>query len=252
MSISDFLKANETHTFFADTFGALSNLNMLAPDGRAKMWDVEANGYARGEGVGAVILKPLSAALRDGDPIECVIRDVCVNQDGRTQGITMPNELAQAALIRQTYERAGLDPTHAFDRPQFFEAHGTGTPAGDPKEAEAIARAFFGIEADAQNETPLYVGSIKTIIGHTEGTAGIAGVIKASLSLQSGLIAPNLLLNDLSPAVVPFAKNLRIPTSVVPWPAVPGGGPRRASVNSFGKSPLTPFGRTPLIFKHHL
>ncbi|KAE8133672.1 lovastatin nonaketide synthase [Aspergillus pseudotamarii] len=217
-----------------DNYVILSNLNMLAPDGRAKMWDAGANGYARGEGVGVVVLKRLSAALRDGDPIECIIREVCVNQDGRTQGITMPNELAQAALIRRTYERAGLDPNSPRDRPQYFEAHGTGTPAGDPKEAEAIAKAFFGVNDGSTDPNPMYVGSVKTVIGHTEGAAGIAGILKTSLALQHGLIAPNLLFDTLSPAVAVFTKQLRVPTSLIAWPAVPGGGPRRASVNSFG------------------
>ncbi|KAJ5657590.1 lovastatin nonaketide synthase [Penicillium longicatenatum] len=215
-------------------FIALSNLNMVAPDGRSKMWDAEADGYARGEGVGVVVLKPLSAALKDGDPIECVIREVFVNQDGRTQGITVPNGEAQADLIRETYRRAGLDLNRALDRPQYFEAHGTGTPAGDPQEARAIASAFFGADDLASSESPLYVGSIKTVIGHTEGAAGIAGILKTSLALQHGYLPPNQHFNNLSSSVAPFAKNLEIPASLNPWPSIPNGGSRRASVNSFG------------------
>jgi hybrid polyketide synthase/nonribosomal peptide synthetase ACE1 len=218
-------------------FIALSNLNMVAPDGRSKMWDAEADGYARGEGIGVVVLKPLSAALKDGDPIECVIREVSVNQDGRTQGITVPNGEAQADLIRETYRRAGLDLNRALDRPQYFEAHGTGTPAGDPQEARAIATAFFGADDLASSESPLYVGSIKTVIGHTEGAAGIAGILKTSLALQHGFLPPNQHFNNLSSSVAPFAKNLEIPTSLNPWPSIPNGGSRRASVNSFGKFP---------------
>lgn len=99
---------------------------MLSPTGRSRMWDADADGYARGEGVAAVILKPLSKALADGDDIECVIRETGVNQDGKTPGITMPSAAAQAALIQSTYSRAGLDISKASDRPQFFEAHGTG------------------------------------------------------------------------------------------------------------------------------
>ncbi|KAJ5919061.1 lovastatin nonaketide synthase [Penicillium verhagenii] len=217
-----------------NNFIVLSNLNMVAPDGRSKMWDEEADGYARGEGVGVVILKPLSAALKDGDTIECVIREVCVNQDGRTQGITVPNGVAQADLIRQTYRRAGLDLDSELDRPQYFEAHGTGTPAGDPQEAQAIARAFFGENYAVSDSSPLYVGSIKTVIGHTEGAAGIAGILKASLALQHGYIPPNQYFNCLSSSVAPFAKNLEIPTSLLPWPSTSSGGIRRASVNSFG------------------
>lgn len=127
------------------------------------MWDAAADGYARGEGVAAIILKPLSAALRDGDSIDCVIRATGINQDGRTSGITVPSNLAQSQLIMDTYARAGLDINNTKDRPQFFHAHGTGTPAGDPQEAEAISRAFFQNQRPATD--PLYVGSIKTVIG---------------------------------------------------------------------------------------
>jgi acyl transferase domain-containing protein len=115
---------------------ALSKLNMLSPTGRCQMWDADADGYARGEGVASVVLKTLSAAIEDGDNIACIIREIGLNHDGRTKGITMPSASAQAALIRSTYARAGLDPTTKSGRCQFFEAHGTGTPAGDPQEAE--------------------------------------------------------------------------------------------------------------------
>lgn len=107
---------------------AESKLKMLSPTGRSRMWDKDANGYARGDGIAAVILKPLSAALADGDHIECIVRETGANQDGRTKGITMPNPLAQAELIRNTYARAGLDLSKPSDRPQYFEAHGTGEP----------------------------------------------------------------------------------------------------------------------------
>lgn len=107
---------------------AESKLAMLSPTGRSQMWDSKANGYARGDGVASVVLKTLSAALADGDHIECIIRETGVNQDGRTPGITMPSAAAQKRLIQETYARAGLDLTKAEDRCQFFEAHGTGTP----------------------------------------------------------------------------------------------------------------------------
>lgn len=107
-----------------EQFIAESKLNMLSPGGRSRMWDCKADGYARGEGVAAVVLKTLSAALADGDEIDCLIREVGVNQDGRTSGITMPSAEAQRKLIVDTYRRVNLDPCH--DRPQFFEAHGTG------------------------------------------------------------------------------------------------------------------------------
>lgn len=196
------------------------------------MWDKDADGYARGEGLASVVLKTLSSALEDGDHIECIIRETGLNQDGRTTGITMPSNVAQTALIQQTYAKAGLDPKKVSDRPQFFHAHGTGTPAGDPQEAQAISKAFFS-DDDSRNEK-LYVGSIKTIIGHTEGTAGLASLIGASLALQHKIIPPNMHFNNLSDKVAPYYDNLEILTEAKSWPVVAPGQPRRASVNSFG------------------
>lgn len=206
-----------------------SKLQMLSPNGRGRMWDADADGYARGEGVAVLVLKSLALAQADGDHIECVIRETAVNQDGRTKGITVPSAEAQAALIRECYRQAGLDLRSICDQPQYFEAHGTGTPAGDPVEAEAISSAFPRTE-----DAPLYVGSIKTIIGHTEGTAGIAGILKASLALRNSTIPPNMLFESLNPQVKPFYTNLCVPTDCVAWPPVGEGSPRRASVNSFG------------------
>lgn len=211
-----------------------SKLKMLSPTGRSRMWDVDADGYGRGEGVAAVVLKRLSDAIADGDHIECLIRETGANQDGFSNGITVPNTDAQTALIRQTYARAGLDPeNNPDDRPQYFEAHGTGTQAGDPKEAAAIHEAF-GQHINATTSTPLYVGSIKTVVGHLEGAAGLAGLLKGSGSIQKGLIPPNLLFNRLNPKVEPFYKGLHLPTSLTEWPKLPKGVPRRVSVNSFG------------------
>ncbi|KAI9925937.1 hypothetical protein MW887_005743 [Aspergillus wentii] len=209
-----------------------SNLGMLSPDGQSRMWDADANGYARGEGVASLVLKTLSSAIEDGDEIACIIREVGVNHDGRTKGLTMPSATAQASLIKATYAKAGLDPTTKSGRCQFFEAHGTGTPAGDPQEAEALCKAFF--PSNNSDDDTLLVGSVKTVIGHTEGTAGIAGLMKACLALQHSTIPPNLLFNRLNPALEPFIKHLRIPLSSQPWPTLPDGEPRRASVNSFG------------------
>jgi hybrid polyketide synthase / nonribosomal peptide synthetase ACE1 len=203
---------------------AESKLKMLSPTGRSRMWDADADGYARGDGVSAVVLKTLSAALEDGDHIECIVRETGTNHDGRTKGITMPSATAQMALIQETYAKAGLDLSKKEDRPQYFEAHGTGTPTGDPIEAEAISTAFFGAQAKYRTTSKnnggdiLHVGSIKTVIGHTEGTAGLAAVNKASLALQHGIIPPNMLLNRLNPAIAPFYENLEVPTSEIPWP----------------------------------
>jgi len=210
---------------------AESKLHMLSPDSRSRMWDKDANGYARGEGCAAVIVKPLSKAIADKDHIECIIREVGVGSDGRTDGITMPSATAQAALIRQTYEKAGLDVV--ADRCQYFECHGTGTLAGDPVEARAIHDAFFAGRAAEQCEEPLYCGSVKTVIGHLEGCAGLAGILKASLALQNKTIPPNMHFNELNPEVAPFYGNLQVPVSAVEWPETQGK-PLRASVNSFG------------------
>lgn len=208
------------------------------------MWGADVDGYGRGEGFVSIVLKRLSDAIRDGDSIDCVIRDMGSNQDGRSKGITMPSATAQAQLIRNTYANAGLDLRNPEDQPQFFEAHGTGTKAGDPVEAEAIYNAFFGDGDDRTKQAnPLYVGSIKTVVGHTEGTAGLAGLLKASVSLQAGVIPPNMLFNHLNPEITPFYGPLKVPTEALPWPSLPEGVPRRASVNSFGIFLLNPLAR---------
>ncbi|KAM0274364.1 hypothetical protein ACHAQH_007901 [Verticillium albo-atrum] len=245
-----------------EPFIAESSLHMLSVEGHSRMWDSQADGYARGEGVAAILIKTLSQALADGDDIISIVRDVGVNVDGRTNGLTMPSPAAQADLIRSTYVKAGLDPRNPLHRCQFFEAHGTGTPTGDPREAEAIHEAFFGGEIKVEAGTPdpgeswlegvdsavgssvgegedsyeqeLLVGSIKTIIGHTEGAAGLAGLLKVVLAMHHGLVPPNLHFVDLNPAVRPFYSMLRIPIQTETWPTPPPGQPRRASVNSFG------------------
>ncbi|KAL4903195.1 hypothetical protein BDW74DRAFT_180062 [Aspergillus multicolor] len=215
---------------------AESSLHMLSPDSCSRMWDKSANGYARGEGFGVLLLKPLSRAIMDGDHIEAVIRSTGVNSDGRTKGITMPNATSQAELIRQTYRDAGLDPIK--DRCQYFECHGTGTSAGDPIEARAVHDAFFGPETGAVSDQlvpngKLYVGSVKTIIGHLEGCAGLAGVLKAVLAIKNRTIPPNMHFQEPNPDVLPFCDRLEIPITPVPWPET-GSSPMRASVNSFG------------------
>ena len=169
---------------------------MLGDDGRCYTFDDRAQGYGRGEGVGAVLVKPLAKALKDRDNIRAVIRNTVVNQDGHTQGITMPNRSAQEAMIRKAYSDAGLDPTMT----SYVEAHGTGTEVGDTVEAGAIASIFSD---GRNNDDPIIVGSIKTNIGHTEGTAGMAGLIKTVLMLEKGAIPPNHDFKKLS-ARIPF------------------------------------------------
>ncbi|KAI1382869.1 beta-ketoacyl synthase domain-containing protein [Hypoxylon trugodes] len=214
-----------------------SSLHMLSPTGKSRMWDASADGYARGEGIAALLLKPLSRALADGDEIAAILRETGINSDGRTKGITLPNPEAQTMLIRDTYQKSGLDSLAPEDQCQYFEAHGTGTPAGDPREAEAIYNAFFGSNVSTASEigtNHILVGSIKTVLGHTEGAAGLAGLLKVIQAMKHGSVPPNLHLNSINPNVKPFCTRLEVPTSLVAWPEPPAGQPKRASVNSFG------------------
>ncbi|KAF4636865.1 hypothetical protein G7Y89_g1216 [Cudoniella acicularis] len=221
--------------FGPESYIAEAKFKMLSPTGTSKMWDASADGYARGEGCGSVVLKLLKDAILNGDHIESIIKETGVNSDGRTKGITMPSALSQKTLIQQTYRKAGLDPYKWTDRCQYFEAHGTGTLAGDPIEAEAISSAFFTAEKTlTEDESPLLVGSIKTVIGHLEGAAGIAGLLKASLAVQNRTVPSNLHFNDLNEAIRPFYGNIEVPKTTRNWPEVPSGEPLRASVNSFG------------------
>jgi acyl transferase domain-containing protein len=150
---------------------------MLSPDGHCKTFDAKADGYARGEGAGLVILKRLSDAIKAGDTILAVIKASSINQDGASSGLTVPNGEAQKALIRGALAKADLQPHHI----NYIEAHGTGTSLGDPIEVRALGEVL-GHNRTAEN--PLIIGSAKTNIGHLEAAAGIAGVIKLVLALQ--------------------------------------------------------------------
>lgn len=202
----------------------LDDAGFLSPDGRCYSFDVKANGYARGEGFGAVLVKPLSAALRDGNVIRAVVRATGANQDGRTPVITQPSSEAQIQLIRRTYAAAGLD----LQSTSYVEAHGTGTPTGDPIEASSIGEAFG---ADRDSDQPLYIGSVKSNIGHLEGASGLAGIIKTVLVLENGVIPPICNFEAVNPAIDHKRLRLSFPTQAVPWPST---GLRRASVSSFG------------------
>lgn len=192
---------------------------MLAPDGRCKSFDARANGYGRGEGAGIVVLRRLSDALRDGDTVLAVLRGSAINQDGRSAGLTAPNGPAQAALLRAALDVAGLAPTDI----DYIEAHGTGTPLGDPIEWHALATAFAG------RDRPLLVGSVKTNIGHTEAAAGVAGLIKTVLALHYGSIPPNLHFSRRNPAISAGTTPLSVPVALTP-------NVRRAGVSAFGFS----------------
>ncbi|RAK87226.1 polyketide synthase [Aspergillus costaricaensis CBS 115574] len=203
----------------------LDNLGLLSRDSHSYSFDKRANGYARGEGVGAVVIKRLDDAIADGDTVRAVIRSSSSNQDGKTPGILQPSKEAQVRLIRDTYQKAGLD----MGVTRYFEAHGTGTPIGDPIEARAIGTAFRSYRSE---ETPLYVGSVKSNIGHLEGASGIAGFIKAVLVLEKGVIPPNSSnLQNTNPQIDEDYLRLNIVKSAIVWPTT---GLRRASVSSFG------------------
>lgn len=168
--------------------------------------DRATNGFGRGEGAGCIILKPLEDALRDGDTVRAVIRNSGSNQDGRTSGITMPNRDAQAGLIRSVYKAAGLDPLET----SFVEAHSTGTAIGDPIEASAIGEVF----RRPINTTPLYVGSLKTNIGHLEGTSGVVSIIKVVLMLEKGFILPNCDFKVTNPKIPMADWNMKVESSL--------------------------------------
>lgn len=173
------------------TMMPMTALNFLGKSGKCFTFTNKAEGYGRGEGIGVVVLKRLEDAMRDNDTIRAVIRGSRVNQDGRTPGITMPSSDAQLSNIRAVYKEAGLD----VDQTAYVECHGTGTPAGDPKECFAVSRAFCGSRGD---DNPILIGSIKPNIGHLEGAAGIAGLIKAVLAVERGQIPKNLYFDPLA------------------------------------------------------
>ncbi|RDW67402.1 type I polyketide synthase [Aspergillus mulundensis] len=197
-----------------------SKLKMFSKDGRSFPFDARANGYGRGEGVTGVVLKPLSAALRDGDPIRAVIKNSVLNQDGRTPGISVPSSVAQKEAIIRAYRQAKLD-LYA----DYVEAHGTGTKVGDPLETSAIAAALTHKRSPSR---PLPIGSIKGNIGHTESAAGLAGLIKSVLMLENGMIPPQVNYETTNPDIPLEKWNLRIPTKLERHTL------RRISLNSFG------------------
>jgi glutamate-1-semialdehyde-2,1-aminomutase len=210
----------------ADVTAAFAQAHMLAADGRCKTFDARADGYVRSEGCGVLVLKRLSKALADGDTIWAVIRGSAVNQDGRTNGLTAPNGLSQQAVIREALATAGLS-AHQID---YVEAHGTGTPLGDPIEVDALKAVFL---PERPEQRTLWVGSVKSQIGHLESAAGVAGLLKVILSLRNGRIPRQLHLSELNPHIHVGGTALRFPTEACVWPERQGA-PRRAGVSSFG------------------
>lgn len=205
----------------------LCKAHMLAADGRCKSFDAAADGYVRGEGCGMVVLKRLRDAVADGDNILAVIRSSAVNQDGRSNGLTAPNGRAQVAVMQRALELAGVAPAQV----DYLEAHGTGTALGDPIEMRSIVEVMApGRSADH----PLYVGSVKTNLGHLEPAAGIAALIKTVLALQHEAIPPHLHFKSLNPHIALADAPIVIAAQGRPWPRAEK--PRLATVNAFGFS----------------
>ncbi|KAL7953263.1 putative polyketide synthase [Trichoderma compactum] len=217
-----------------DQFKAIGSLGMLSPDGKSYAFDKRANGYGRGEGVATILIKRLSDALAANDPIRAVIRETALNQDGKTETITTPSGAAQETLMRECYRRAGLDPRGT----QYFEAHGTGTQAGDPIEARALAGVFCGVDEDGTGGRDeahyLRIGSVKTNVGHTGAASGLAAVIKGVLCLERRLIPPSVNYETPNPKLKLDEWHLKVVTALEPWPESLIGGPKRLSVNNFG------------------
>jgi acyl transferase domain-containing protein/acyl carrier protein len=197
---------------------------LLSPDGRCKTFDRSANGFVRGEGCGLLVLRRLADALAANDPVLAVVRGIAVNQDGRTNGISAPNGLSQQRVIRRALDNALLEP----QRVTFVEAHGTGTVVGDTIEVEALAEVYGAPCA----EGACYLGAVKTNLGHLEGAAGVAGVIKMVFCLRYGYIPPNLHFREINPHIMLGPTRFRLPLEVQPW--VRGEGPRCGAVSSFG------------------
>lgn len=200
-----------------------SRLKMFSNNGKSFSFDhraIEASGYGRGEGCSGVVLMPLSQAIKQGQPIRAVIRNSVVNQDGKTQGISVPSATAQSDAIERAYSQVGL-PLYA----DYVEAHGTGTKVGDPIEAKAIAKI---LGATRRSNDPLPIGSLKANIGHLESAAGLTGLIKAVLMLENNAIPPQANFEKANPEIDLDALNIRIPLEVET------GQVKRVSVNSFG------------------
>jgi myxalamid-type polyketide synthase MxaD len=204
-----------------------TRMGLLAADGRCKTLDAGADGIVGGEGCALLVLKRLSDAQADGDPILALIRGSAVNQDGRTNVLSAPNGLAQVDVIRQALANARLEPGDI----SFLEMHGTGTVYGDPIEVDALRQVFGNRPADAG---PLPLGAVKSNIGHTAAAAGVAGVIKTVLALQHDVIPPNLHFRELNPHISLDQTPFSVPVEPLPWP--PEAGPRYAGVSAFGWS----------------
>jgi acyl transferase domain-containing protein/1-acyl-sn-glycerol-3-phosphate acyltransferase/NAD(P)-dependent dehydrogenase (short-subunit alcohol dehydrogenase family)/acyl carrier protein len=199
--------------------------SMLSRDGRCKAFDASANGYVRSEGAGVVILKPLDAALAERSPIYAVIRATAINQDGHTNGMTFPSQSAQRIMLEEALAKAGIAPSDV----QYVEAHGPGTPVGDPVEAAAIGAALSKGRAE---DDFCAIGSVKTNIGHLEAASGMPGLIKVALALKHRQIPPSLHFHQANESIDFQALRLRVVTALESWPHPTR--PAIAGLNSFG------------------
>ncbi|MEU4896297.1 type I polyketide synthase [Streptomyces sp. NPDC044780] len=211
-----------------DMTDMMATAQALSPDGRCKTFDARANGYVRGEGCGVLVLKRLSDAVADGDPIHAVIRGSAVNSDGRSSGLTAPNVSAQRDLLRQALRTAGAQASDIG----YVETHGTGTPLGDPIEVDALSDVLGAPRPDGSR---CVLGAVKTNIGHLEAAAGVAGIIKAVLALRHERIPANLHLRTPNPRIDLTSTALTLAGEPTPWPKREGR-PRMAGVSSFGIS----------------
>ncbi|MCL6285141.1 SDR family NAD(P)-dependent oxidoreductase [Ruegeria sp. 2012CJ41-6] len=209
-----------------ETTIALSRAQMMAPDGRCKTFDARANGFVRSEGCGMIVLKRLSDAQNDNDPIIAVIRGSAINQDGRSNGLTAPNGVAQEAVLRAALKDASVGPGDIG----FVEAHGTGTALGDPIEVHALGAALC---SDRGSSAPLRIGSVKSSIGHLEAAAGVASLIKVALSVHHGRLPGQANLETLNPLIQWDRLNLEPQHKTGPWPEATTA---MAGVSSFGFS----------------
>ena len=203
---------------------AFSLAGMMAPDGRCKSFDARADGYTRGEGCVLLALQRLSDAVEQGANIYAVIRGTAINHDGTSNGVSAPNGLAQRAVIEQALAVGEIDPKSIG----LIEAHGTGTPLGDPIEVEALAEVYGA----PRDRARCALGSVKTNIGHLESVAGVAGVVKAALALHHRSIPPTIHFREPNPDLALEQTPFYVPVDTQAWPR--SGSPRRAAVSSFG------------------